>query len=197
MKSILVITILLSFFIKSYCQSADSTLPVKIELKLISSYTTYVSKTEIPDYLKRYYTEILGDSVARKSFDIEMSISNTSKDSIFISLMNCSWGWGFLVNNNYMFMRGYNCDRNFPEFVKFKAGEAKVYKLTLDRDISFYCPGDDEIFPITLTTRLGLIVTKAIYKPNKLFIFTHDPFTPIDKSTWRVIWSTPLYLIGE
>ena len=102
MKSVRILIILLSLVTNSYCQSADSTLPVKIELKLIKSDTVYVSKKAdaMAYYLKRKNITIKGDSVVMKSFDIEMTLSNTSQDSIFISLMTCSWWDEFLVNND-------------------------------------------------------------------------------------------------
>src|SRR4051794_14802114 len=129
MKSIFILIILSSIVINSYCQS-DTTLPVKIELKLIKSDTVYVSKkaNAMAAYLKENDIKVLGNSVVKKSFDIEMTISNTSQDSIFISLMTCSWYNNFLVNNDYMFMHGWGCDANFLDFVAFKAGESKVFK---------------------------------------------------------------------
>lgn len=197
MKSLFILIFLLFVVIDSYCQSG-TTLPVKIELKLIKSDTAYVSKKayEIADYLKRNNIKVPSESVVMKSFDTEMTISNTSKDSIFISLMTCSWDDNFLVNNDYMFMRGWGCDHNFPDFVGFKAGESKVFKITLDKSIKFDYPGGNVYFPEELTTKLGLIVTKVTYEP-KPYIFTQDPFTPIDRSSWSIIWSNPLYLFGE
>jgi len=168
-------------------------------LTLLKSDTFSVSKkaSAIADYIKRYNVVILDDSVKRKSFDIEITISNTSQDSIFIWLMTCSWDDNFLVNNDYMFMRGWGCDHNFSSPVGFKAGESKVYKMTLDKSIKFDYPGDDIYGYQVLTTKLGLIVTKVTTYKSKLNIFTQDVFTPVDRSAWRIVWSNPLYLFGE
>ena len=110
--------------------------------------------------------------------------------------MTCSWYDNFLINNDYMFIRPWGCDSNFPDRVGFSAGESKIYKITLDKSIKFDYPGNNIYGYQTLTTKLGLVVTNVRYTP-KLDISTKDVFTPLDRSSWRIIWSNPLYLFGE
>ncbi len=187
---------LLSSLITSYCQS-DTNLPVKIDLKLIKSDTLTVSKNEWVDEIKRYNYEVTTDSVKIKTFDIEVSIKNTSQDSIVIWLMSCSWNDDFEINNEYMYINGWDCDANRPSPFKFKSGETKTFKATLEKSIKFDYPCQNCIYGYQeLTTRLGLIVTHVRYIP-KLVMSTKNVFAPIDKSAWRIIWSNPLYLFGE
>ena len=192
----LTLVVLLSFAIKSYSQS-DTTLPVKIEIKLLKSDTLTLSKKLLAYAIERGQYEVPTDSVKLKHFDIELSIKNTSQYSITIWLMSCSWGDGFEINNDYMHIRGRDCDHNSPEPLIFKGGETKRFKATLVKEIKFDYPCHSCVYGYqVLTTRLGLVVTDVRFTP-KLEIFTQNPFHPIDKSEWRVIWSNPLYLFGE
>ena len=111
--------------------------------------------------------------------------------------MSCSWNDGFEVNNDYMHIRGWDCDANSPSPFKFKGGETKTFKATLLKSIKFdypcrYCVYGYQV----LTTKLGLIVTNVSYTP-KLNISTQNVFEPVDRSAWKIIWSNPLYLFGE
>ena len=196
MKSILILTVLLSIVINSYCQS-DTTLPVRIELKLIKSDTLTVSKNGWAEAIERHIYYVTTDSVKLKTFDIEVSIKNTSQDSIIIWLMSCSWTDDFEINNDYMHIQGWNCDRNSPDPFIFKGGETKTFKATLEKSIKFDYPCQYCIYGYqVLTTKLGLIVTNVRYTP-KLNISTQNVFQPVDRSIWRIIWSNPLYLFGE
>ena len=196
MKILLILSIVILTSIYSYCQS-DTTLPVKIELKLIKADTVTLGKNLWADQIKRHIIEVTTDSVKEKTFDIEISIENTSQDSIIIWLMSCSWNDGFEVNNDYMYILPWACDLNSPIPFEFKGGETKTFKATLEKSIKFDYPCQYCIYGYqVLTTKLGLIVTNVRYTP-KLYISTKNVFDPMDKSKWRIIWSNPLYLFGE
>jgi hypothetical protein len=196
MKSAFVLLLLLPTVINSYSQP-DTTLPVKIELGVLKSDTLNMHRFPWEWLIRRENLTVTTDSVRVKSFDIEISIKNTSKDSIAIVMMSCSWDESFDVNNDYMYIRGWDCSKNIPTAYQFKGGETKKLYATLDKSIKFdyackscYYPGPAP------TTKLGLIVTKLSYT-SKLYIFTLSDFEPLDKSAWRVIWSSPLYLFGK
>ena len=196
MKTIFIITACLFLGIHSYCQS-DTTLPIRIELKLLKSDTLTFSKSGWAEAIKRGTYEVATDSIKLKTFDIEISIKNTSQDSIAIWLMTCSWNDGFEVNNDYIHIQGWGCDANFPTPYKFKGGETKTFKATLEKSIKFDYPCRGCVYGYqVLTTKLGLIVTDVRYTP-KLNISTQNVFDPVDRSKWRIVWSNPLYLFGK
>jgi len=168
MKRLLILAICSFMFVHSYSQS-DTTLPVKIELNLIKA-DTIINTNASPTY----------------SFDVEISIKNTSQDSIVIWLMECSWWMNFLVNNDYIYIRRGSCDANSPLPIPFKGGESKMIKATLLRLIK----GND---PEVLTTKLGLIITDSVILNSKLNLIPYDG-TATDKSKWRIVWSNPLYI---
>jgi hypothetical protein len=156
-----------------------------------------VSKKVWADAIKRGTYHITTDSVKSKTFDVELSIKNTSQDSIVIWLMSCSWDDDFEVNNDYMHIRGWSCDSNSPLPFAFKGGETKPFNCTLVKSIKFDYPCEHCVYGYqVLTTRLGLVVTRVNHTA-KLHIFTKNGFEPTDKSEWRIIWSNPLYLFGK
>ena len=199
MKSLLIVAVFLFFAADSYCLS-DTTIPLKIELKLIKSDTITFHKNRWANAIKNGTYEVTTDSVKLKTFDVEISIKNTSNDSILLWLMSCSWYDGFQVNNDYMYIRGWSCDGNSPYAFKFKGGETKTFQATLEKSIKFDYPCRHCIYGYqTLTTKLGLIVTDVRFIPklNMLSISTQNVFEPVDRSMWKFIWSDPLYLFGK
>jgi hypothetical protein len=163
-------------------------------MKAQKEYEVTFSKKYYDRNVRDYGYEITSDSVREKRFDIDVTIKNKSTKTVFIWLMSCSWEDNFLVNNNYMFIRGHECNKNIPTIVEIKAGESKVYTLTLIKSIKFdypckYCVYGKQVE----TTKLGLIVINDI---NKREYIDYRLFME-DKSKWTIIWSNPLYLLGK
>ena len=131
MKKLILTGILL--FELSQCFAQCDSLPLSVSIKVDSAYTRTNSKKS--SYIKalmrghNYYVK--GDSVKQAFFNISLTIKNTSDTIISIALMSCSWQDNFIVNNDYIYILGEDCDNNFPTGVEFKPGESKVYKTHL------------------------------------------------------------------
>lgn len=94
-------------------------------------------------------------------------------------------------------MGGKACDRNFPWLVKFNPGESKNYRTTFSKPIKFENPCQHCIYgPQIETTKLGLILLDDIFEP-RISILGGYNVAKKDKSTWKIIWSNPLYLLTE
>jgi len=175
----------------------DTSVPIVVTIRIEKEYSV-----KLPRNLFRFETErgeynIKTDSVIQKWYDIEVDLKNTSREPISIWLMNCSWEDNFTVNNNYVSIRGTNCDRNFPELEQFKPNESKIYKTTLAKSVKFENPCDNCIYgPQVETTKLGLIVIDDVYKP-KLKPFLGYDLAMEDKSVWKIVWSNSLFLLNK
>jgi hypothetical protein len=170
---------------------ADSTCPLTMFIKLEKVHKIRISSKNLD---KEKYA-IKGDSIIRTKYDIQINLTNTSKKTVFISLMTCSWSDNFLVNNNYMRLEGQDCDHNFPGSVEFKAGETKKYIATLWKSLEVEYP-QEGAWPKVPTTKLGLITLGNLYE-QKLDYDGGYFLAMEDKSCWKIIWSNPLYLLSK
>ena len=165
-----------------------------VEIKVKKEYFVTHSK-KFAEVIYRYENlDITKDSVAEKRFDIELTIKNASKSSMFIWLMPCSWEDNFFVNNNYIFIAGRDCDKNIPTIVEIKPDESKIYNTTLVKSIKFDYPCKNCIHGRQVEeTKLGLILISDITKRD----YINYTLSMEDKSKWKIIWSNSLPLLGK
>ena len=165
-----------------------------VEIKVKKEYFVTHSK-KFAEVIYRYENlDITKDSVAEKRFDIELTIKNASKSSMFIWLMSCSWEDNFFVNNNYIFIAGHDCDKNIPTIVEIKPDESKIYNTTLVKSIKFDYPCKNCIYGRQVEeTKLGLILISDITKRD----YINYTLSMEDKSKWKIIWSNSLPLLGK
>jgi len=175
-----------------FSQGMIDSLQVGIKVKREYSVTNDKKYYEV---IYRYENlDITKDSVSEKRFDIDLTITNTSSKSIFIWLMSCSWEDNFLVNNNYIFIAGHDCTKNIPTIVEIKPNETKLYNTTLIKSIKFEYPCRNCIYGRQVeTTKLGLVLISDITKREYIDYMLNME----DKSKWKIIWSTPLSLLGK
>jgi hypothetical protein len=196
-KRIMNKTFVLIFFLlpkMNYVFSQDMASPLEIEIKIRKEYELKLNKEHFALDANNYQYEIKGDSVNEKRFDIEIAIQNNSAKPIFIWLMSCSWENNFLVNNNYIFIEGNECNKNSPKIVEIKPGTTKFYYTTLKQSIKFNHPCKNCVYGKQVeTTKLGLIIINDIFKREytDYFMFMDD------KSRWNIIWSNSLNLLGK
>lgn len=195
MKAFLLSVIVL--FVLSECHAQNDSLPISITIKIDSEYVkTYSTKGKfIKKLIQDNKLVVKSDSLKEKFYNISLTIKNTSDTIIAIYLMSCSWSDNFIVSNNYMHLRGEECDSNFPELVEFKPNESKSFITTLTKSmkLNYKCDGCTG-FPLVETTKLGLIIVDDIFR--------HKPFNNYflamqDKSMWKIIWSNSLYLLTK
>lgn len=178
------------------CLSQDLPLPISIIVKVEREYELKEKKADYAGIIRENDYVVNSDSVRQTFFDLNLIIKNASTASIGIWLMKCSYHNNFIINNNYMSVKGHGCDGNYPILVKFKPGEAKEYKFTLARSIKFDYPCEHCIYGTQVeTTKLGLIIIDNIFE-NKLHVLDYD-IAMGDKSLWRIIWSNSLQLLGK
>jgi len=191
MKRIVIACLILSF---SECFSQEaSNLPLTLKIKVEREYILTKNKSYYQNAIWEQGLVINSDSVKQKYYDISISIKNTSNRQIGIWLMKCSWELNFIVNNNYIFIQGHECNSNYPSQIKLNPGESKFYQGTLLKSIKFDYPGNNFFGRQVETTELGLIVVGDVFKNNKL---DYDMETE-DKSKWKIVWSNPLFLFGK
>jgi hypothetical protein len=196
MKTLLISVILL--FGLNECFAQCDSLPISVTIKVDSEYVhTYSKKGK---YIKQLIREndyvVKSDSVREFFYNVSLTIKNTSDTTISFSLMTCSWEDNFIVNNNYMYIQGQNCDSNYPDHVEFKPGESKVYRTTLIKSmgVNYHCKGCTGFARIE-TTKLGLIIYDDVFGRKRPFV---NYFLAMqDKSAWKIVWSNPLYLLTE
>lgn len=187
--------LIVSFLGLSKCFAQDDSLPIILTLKIDKEYVRSYSKKLYSTEIRTNSYVIKSDSVKQKYFDISLEIKNISDKTIKIWLMSCSWDENFIVNNNYIFINGHDCDKNFPDLVEFKPGESKVYTNTLFKSIKFDYPCKNCIYgPQVETTKLGLIIIDDIF--NSTDTLDYD-IAMGDKSKWKMVWSNPLYLLTK
>ena len=189
------LTLLSSFFLFcSVCFALGDTISaIRVEIKVKKEYEIRHSKAYYESLFCRPEFKILTDSANEKRYDIDVTISNCSKQTKYIWLMHCSWEDNILVNNDYMYIVGRDCDMNFPELVELKPNESKLYKTTIKKSIKFDNPlCHNCIYGKQVEeTKLGLIVGNNISKVK-------DSYAELkDKSNWKIIWSNPLYLLTK
>ena len=180
----------------SKCFAQCDSLPIAITIKVDKEYIVTYSKngSYIKDVIRRNNYVVKTDSIKEKYFDISLTIKNTSDKTIKIWLMTCSWEDNFIVNNNYIYIRGHECDSNFPALVEFKPGESKTYTNTLTKSIKFDYPCENCIYGQQVeTTKLGLIIIDDIFNCT-LGMLSYDNAME-DKSKWKIVWSNSLYLL--
>jgi hypothetical protein len=182
----------------SNCFAQCDSIPISITIKVDKEYYETYSKNGgyIKDVIRRNNYVVKSDSIKEKFFDISLSIRNSSDKTIKIWLMTCSWENNFIVNNNYIYIRGHECDSNFPILVEFKPGESKMYTNTLTKSIKFDYPCEYCVYgPQVETTKLGLIIIDDIFNPNLDMLSYNNAMD--DKSKCKIVWSNTLYLLTK
>ena len=200
MRDILTLLTFLILF-QTKCFSASDTInnPIDIKIKVDKEYFVNHEKSYYNIVYRGEQYNIIGDSAKEKRYDISLTIKNNSSRTIYIWLMTCSWTDYFIVDNDYIFIAGQDCEHNFPSIVEFKPGESKEYKTTLIKDIKFDYPPKYTVYgPQVETTKLGLITINNIFSNDEkeINMLTFDTFMR-DKSRWTITWSNPLYLLGK
>ena len=195
MKTLFLLIILICILnnASAQCDSMPISIHVKIEKEYIRTFSKDVGS--IAQEIKRNYLSVRSDSVNQKFFDFSLKLKNTSTKKIKIYLMSCSWTDNLIVNNNYIFIKGINCDINSEDLVEFEPGETKVYTHTLAKSIKFDypCKGCNFGFDEPITTKLGLVVINDIFTGE---LAGSSYFKSLgDKSLWKIVWSNPLYLL--
>ncbi len=200
MRTIFGLFLLLTLFqTKGFAAGDTTSNPIEVKIKADKEYFVNHPKSYYNMVYRNEQYDIANDSAKEKRFDVSLTIKNNSSKTIYIWLMTCSWTDYFIVNNDYIFIGGQDCDHNFPEIVEFKPGESKEYKTTLIKSIKFdYAPKYTIYGPQVETTKLGLITINNIFKKDEkeINILTFDTFMR-DKSRWTITWSNPLYLLGK
>jgi hypothetical protein len=189
MKKILAVILILSFH-QSFAQN-NPTSPVAITIKLNKEYYVTKKKDDFKRVIKEFGYVVKSDSVKQKYYDVTIEIKNTDVKPTSIWLMKCSWWRNFLVNNDYISIKEWGCDGNFPTLVKFNQGERKIYQATLVKSIKFDYPCEDCIYGRQVeATKLGLIIINESAE--------HGYFLAMeDKSKWKIVWSNSLKLLGR
>lgn len=171
--------------------------PIALKLELQKKYVVNLHKDDYIIGGRNDHFEVNGDSVTQKMFDVQLTIRNTSEKPVFIWLMSCSWEDNFLINNSYIYIKGHACDKNVPEIVELKPNESKSYTTTLIKSIKFdYAPEHTVYGKQVETTKMGLIIVNDVNKED-LKSFLNYRLLMDDKSTWKIIWSNPLFLLGD
>jgi hypothetical protein len=197
MKKIFLLLSSAVFFSASCIATEDSTDAIKVEIKIIKEYELKSPKRDYIYEIRTNGYQVKTDSVKQKRYDIEVAIKNTSDKPVYIWLMTCSWFDNFQFNNNYMSIEESGCDHNKPRLVEIKPGGARIYETTLSRSIKFdypckYCVYGQQVE----TTKMGLIIINNIFRQKEEgFLGYH--LLMMDKSSWKIIWSNPLYLLGK
>ncbi len=186
--------LLLSIIAASCLHAQNVSDSLLVEIKIKKEYFITHSK-KFAEAIYRYENlDITKDSVTEKRFDLELTIKNTSKSSMFIWLMSCSWEDNFFVNNNYIFFAGHDCDKNIPTIVEIKPGGNKKYNTTLVKSIKFDYPCKNCIYGRQVEeTKLGLILISDIAKQD----YIDYTLSMEDRSKWKIIWSNSLSLLGK
>lgn len=193
MKGFITVALVICFY---QSISQNSPLPITLTIKIERTYELKDRKEAYAEAIRENYSVVNSDSVRQTFYDINLEVKNTSSDSVNIWLMKCSYWRNFLINNNYMAIKGYGCDGNYPILVKFTPGEIKGYKFTLARSIKFDYPCEYCVYGAQVeTTKLGLIIIDDVFK-SKMRVFDYDILMG-DKSKWKIVWSNPLYLLGK
>jgi hypothetical protein len=186
---ILIIALILSAT-TTYSQT-DSICPLTMSVKLEKTYQVKYQNTKL---LKKRYA-YKGDSLSQTLYDIQISLNNISKKPVFFWLMSCSWWDNFLVNNNYISFEYLGCDSNFPDLIEIKPGETKTLSVTASKSLKFDYDKNLGNWPQVPTTKLGLITIANLYEPTQGNVFGYS-LSMEDKSSWKIIWSNPLYLLS-
>jgi hypothetical protein len=178
------------------CIGQNSVLPLIIDIKIEKEYELTESRRWHESIIQDNGYVVNSDSVKQKYFDIALEIKNKSDRAIALWLMTCSYNRNFIINNNYIFIRGHECDSNVPAIVRLKSGESKRYPLTLKKSIKFDYPCEYCVYGRQVeTTKVGLIVLDDLYEP-KLNVATYD-LAMEDRSKWTIVWSNSLDLLGK
>jgi hypothetical protein len=106
MKKLLLLFILLSNFKQSYAQvKSDSMISVNLEITGISYY-----KNNHPIY-----------------YSARMVMTNNSEDTIPFYTWDCSWQRSWLIDNDDIFIRTNECDKNITIDIKLLPKESLVF----------------------------------------------------------------------
>lgn len=70
--------------------------------------------------------------INNKSYEfvwLPTELSNFTKDSFKYMTMTCSWSIIFVLNKKKAFIRGWNCDSNFPSFSSITPQKSFTYNI--------------------------------------------------------------------
>jgi hypothetical protein len=180
----------------SFAQN-DAALPLAVHLKVDKKYHVNVWKVGSADGARQLANGAKPDSIKQTLYDVTLTIKNTAANPVHIWMMTCSWYDNLIINNYYIDIVGWGCDKNAPVPVTFAPAESRVYKLTLKK--SFNNPYDCiNCFGNSLrvmSTKIGLVVIDDVFKKHTT-IADYDTCIA-DKSRWKTAWSNALYLLGK
>ena len=132
----------------------------------------------------RSYDTILWDTGSKKIYDVRLSIINKSLHPISFWMMTCSWEESFIINNDYTWFLGHDCNSNVPWPHHLNSGDSLVQNSSIIQE-------NGSRYRRVETTIFGLIY---IDSSNCRSYGQFDSING-DKSKWdRIIWSNPLYL---
>jgi hypothetical protein len=132
----------------------------------------------------RSYDTIVQNRESQKVFDVRLSIINKSLRPISFWMWTCSWEWSFIINNDYTWFLGHDCNANVPWPHQLNSGDSLIKNGSIIQE-------NETLYRDVETTIFGLIYIDSSNCQS------YSQFRDIigDKSKWdRIIWSNPLYL---
>jgi hypothetical protein len=130
------------------------------------------------------YAKVHWDTINYKTYHVRLSIINTSNEKVSFWLMGCSWWENFVVNNDYTYISGWDCDCNAPVRKHLNSHDSLVLKTAIIARL-------DSRYQNIETTKLGLIFIDS----TKCKTWIDYQSIIGDKSRWdKIIWSNALYL---
>jgi len=140
-------------------------------------------KLELEAELIRAYDSTYCDNLVHRTFDIELSIQNKSKNLVSFLMMSCSIEDNFLVNNDYIVFVGRKCSSNHEVVRRLKQNEKLIFMFKVKMD-------ESTIGQSVQKTKFGLVY----FEPFKLkYEDVNQIFT--DKSLYdNIFWSNALNL---
>ena len=157
-------------------------------LSIISCTTQYdpYPNIEVNATVKRAYDTIIyyNDTLKTRMFDIELSITNKSKNPISFWLMSCSREDNFIINNDYVYFRNPGCDSNVPIIYNLKSNDLISWNATI---IKYY----HTRYHYIKTTNFGIIFIDSIRCKS---IQDYENIIGDKSKQDKIVWSNPLIL---
>ena len=161
-------------------QTEKLTVDFKIDKEYFVTYTDKINYVPTDNSLKQ------------KRFDVTISLTNNSSDTVKVWLMTCGWVRNFIINNIYISFSFEGCDANYPHVVKIDPLKSFLIKGTLERNIQWDNPPKNSYGQMSRVkeTKIGFIY---VDKNDCKNFFDYDDIME-DKSRWTIIWSNSLQL---
>jgi len=143
---------------------------------------------EVKVKLLRTYDSTYLDYGTRKTFDIRLTVTNKSRNTIKYWNMCCSWQDIFPINTDYVVFDLHKCPKNFPKIYSMKSNDSLSIKTRLIRDDKIL----NELNPFFIkATKIGFLYIDTIRcKTERDFM----PFMYDRSLQDKVFWSNPLFL---